>query len=204
MLPPARIWGKMNPGCMKLVPHLFQASWRSLYSHALVQLCALTPSPGQDPSHSFSQGWAGMSKGGLPNLLCQQSAFFSSESTGEGLAAACFSSSSPRLSSSPFLPPTAPSQYQPGSLFLPVVSASLLALPSGSQLSSSDQGSRQGREGRTVTRRSCWPRSAALRVAPSAQQQSGLSTDGRTAGHLPSGGQRPLPGVTFCKWRRAI
>lgn len=126
-----------------------------------------------------------MSKGGLPNLLCQQSAFFSSDSTGEGLAAACFSSSSPRLSSSPFPPPTAPSQYQPGSSFWPVVSASLPALPSGSQLSSSEQGSRQGREGRTVTRHSCWPCSAALRVAPSAQQQSLLGTDGHRAGHRP-------------------
>lgn len=144
-----------------------------------------------------------MSKGGLPNHLCQRSAFFSSDSTGEGLAAACFSS--PRLSSCLFPPPTASSQYQPGSSSLPVVSASLLVLPSGSQLSSSEQGSRQGREGRTVTRHSCWPRSAALRVAPSAQQQSALGTDGHTAGHrFPLGGQLPLPGVTFCKRTRSI
>lgn len=135
-----------------------------------------------------------MSKGELPNLLCQQSAFFPSDSTGEGLAAACFSSSSPRLRSCLFPPPTAPNQYQPGPSSLPVVSASLLALPSGSQLSSSEQGSRQGREGRTVTRHSCWPRSAALRVAPSAQQQSALGTGGHTAEQrLPLGRSAPAP-----------
>lgn len=157
-------------------------------------LCSDT-NEGQDPSGSFSQGWAGMSKGGLPNHLCQQSSFFLSDSTGKGLAAACFSSSSPRLSSSLFPPPTTPSQYQSGSSSLPVVSASLLTLPSGSQLSSSEQGSRQGREGRTVTRHSCWQRSAALRVAPSAQQQDT---------GFPSGGQCLLPGVTFCKRRWPI
>lgn len=101
---------------------------------------------------------------------------------GEGLAAACFSSFSPSLSSSPFSPPTAPSQYQPCSSSLPVVSASLPALPSCSQLSSSEQGSRQGWEGRTVTRHSCWLLAAALRVAPSDQQQSGSGMGSRMAG----------------------
>lgn len=117
-----------------------------LLPHSGPALCSDT-NQRQDPSGSFSQGWAGMSKGGLPNHLCLQSSFFFSDSTGKGLAAACFSSSSPRLSSSLFPPPTTPSQYQPGSSTLPVVSASLLTLPSRSQLSSSEQGSRQGGRG---------------------------------------------------------
>lgn len=45
-----------------------------------------------------------------------------------------------------------------------------------------------------MTRHSCWQRSAALRVAPSAQQQSELGTDGHTAGHrLPLGRSAPAP-----------
>lgn len=143
-----------------------------------------------------------------PNLPCQQSAFFSSDSMGEGLAAACFSSSSPSLISSPFPAPTTPSQYQPCSSPLPVVSASLPALPSGSQLSSSEQGSRQGPEGRTVTRHSCWLLLAALRVAPSDQKQSGLGKGccmaGRRALISPREVSAHFPGVTLCKQPRAI
>lgn len=105
---------------------------------------------------------------------------------------------------SPPPPPTAPGQYQPCSSSLPVVSASLPALPSGSQLSSSDQGSRQGPEGRTVTRHSCWLLLAARRVAPSDQQQSGLGgMDGRMVRWRALVSPREVrvhsPGVTFCK-----
>lgn len=113
----------------------------------------------------------------------------------------------PASAPSPFPPPTAPGQYQPCSSSLPVASASLPALPSGSQLSSSEQGSRQGWEGRTVTRYSCWLLLAALRVAPSDQQQSGLRT-GRMAGRRALVSPREVstnsPGVTFCKQTRPI
>lgn len=107
-------------------PSCVPASWRPLRSHAPVQPSALPQVPGQDPSGSFLQGWAGTGEGGPPNLPCQQSAFSSAHSTGEGLAAACFSSSSP-------FPPSASHRSRPVPALL-LIPASCLCLPPSSPL----------------------------------------------------------------------
>ena len=164
-----------------------------LHYHAPAQLPALPQLSGQDPSGSFPQGWAGTGEGGPPNLPCQQLAFLSSESMGEGLAAACFSSSSPSLSSPAFPPLTSPSWYQPCSSSLPVVLASLPALPCGSQPSSVEQGREQGREGKTVTRCSCLLLLAALRVAP---ETSSTDWDGQGWPHGGTEGTGRMEGTS--------
>jgi len=151
LLPPPPVWGNdtwMYNGC---APPVFKHIQRPSIPTPLVQLSALSSVLWQDRGCSFLQEWAGTGKGGPPNLPRQQSAFFSSVVTGGGLAAAC---SSPSLSSPPSPSSHHPSQHQLCSSSLPA--ASLAALPSSSQLCSSEQGSRQGREGRTVTRHSRW------------------------------------------------
>lgn len=150
--------------------------------------CSAT-GPRAGPRRSFLPGWAGRAEGGPPHLPCQQSARFS---TGEGLAAACFSSSSPSLSSSPSPPPPLPARTSPAPHPCQLSLPSLPAFPSGSQLSSSEQGQRAG-AGRTVTRASCRPLSAARRVAPSAREQSGAGhpVPPRQVGAQPPGGGHP-------------
>lgn len=116
LLPPPGIWRKMTPGCTTPAPHLCSSKPKAPLIHTpMVQLSAPPRVSGQDRGSSFLQGWAGMGKGGPPNLPRQQSAFFSPVIVGEGLAAACCSSSSPSLSS----PPSPPSPLSTGLAPLP-------------------------------------------------------------------------------------
>lgn len=151
LLSPPAVWGNdtwMYSGC---APPVFKHIQIPSIPTPLVHLSVLLRVSWQDQGCSFLQEWAGTGKGGPPNLPRQQSAFFCSVVIGGELAAAC---SSPSLSSPPSPSSHHPSQHQPCSSSL--LAASLPALPSGSQLSSSEQGSRQGTEGRTVTRHSRW------------------------------------------------
>lgn len=143
-LPPAGIWGKMKPGCTKPVPHLCFKPARG----------PSVPTPrSSSPLCHRSLGRtqaAAFCRDGLAQGPCQQSACFSSDSTGEGLAAACFNSPSPQRLS---CPPSHRSQPVPALL---LILASCLCLPPSSPLRFPAKLQRAGQQGRAVTRHSCW------------------------------------------------
>lgn len=136
----------MYNGC---APPIFKHIQRPSIPATLIQLCSAEGLMA-GPRLQFSAGLARAREGLLIFLVSNQlSSVLLSQ--GEDLQQHV---PLPSLSSPPSPSSHHPSQHQPCSASLPA--ASLPALPSGSQLSSSEQGSRQGREGRTVTRHSRW------------------------------------------------